>query len=243
MNQGTIAVLEASGGGRRHSLEENAPTIPPHSGRSLQAAMNGSLANSGDVLGGLAGQSLSLQQAASILNPGLHGGGGGGAGYAAGGSGGGTITVVCRGEVVNSETGVFSVNGGPGGSPGGGGGAGGIVVIASNLQVTNLGIIEANGGNGGAAASQSAGGAGGGGGIIHLIAPTVEQTGSCSVLGGSSPSSISAIAGVRTGGGGGGACGGSGGVGGNVVSDQGLAGSSSASGRVISSEVDPTALF
>ena len=98
------------------------------------------------------------------------GGGSGGEGtagfYGAGGGGGGALLIMAGGNIIIN--GNISARGGNGGSSnssnaggGGGGGSGGVVAIFSLGQITNNGMIDADGGIGGVAAAGGNGGNGG----------------------------------------------------------------------------------
>lgn len=119
---------------------------------------------------GIAG-SLYFNNIPSPLVGGL-GGGSGGEGlvtvYGAGGGGGGSLIIMAGGNIIIN--GNISARGGNGGSAannsgngggGGGGGSGGVVAIFSLGQITNNGMIDADGGIGGVAAAGGNGGNGG----------------------------------------------------------------------------------
>ena len=110
-------------------------------------------------------------EGASPISEAGHGGGGAGSGGSGGaGSGGGTLLIVAN-NIVNSATGIISVDGGDGGGGGnsGNGGNGG-----------NGGY----GGGGGGGAGGAGGGAGGAGGNLILIYKNLANSGSITAAGG-----------------------------------------------------------
>jgi hypothetical protein len=100
-----------------------------------------------------------------------------------GGNPGSFLEVYSRVSVINSATGTINSQGASGvaGTQGsGGGGGGGGVGIYSEGFVSQLGTINVSGGSSGGANY----GAGGGGGGIFLTAPTITNTGTNTVAGG-----------------------------------------------------------
>jgi hypothetical protein len=206
--------------------------------------------------GGYGGTSLTINEAAQIVLPGIRAGGGGGGGLigVGGGDGGGSFAILARERIDNNPTGVIRADGTDADevSPiagGGGGGAGGIVTLASPGGIHNEGTITCNGGDGATSNVADGAGGGGGGGIIHFFGPR-QNLGATFVDGGAAGELLGAgtvvgdINGFISGGAAGGACGGRGGSGGGV----GLGGTPNAaehgaSGHVIVTIADPTSLF
>ncbi|WP_455200870.1 hypothetical protein [Kaarinaea lacus] len=162
------------------------------------------------------------------------------------GSGGGLVKILVRGAIINN--GQISADG-VSGSQGGGGG-GGIVVVASLTSVTNASgaTIEANGGAGSSFQANNGAAGGGGGGIVVMIAPTIDNSGTVSVTGGSAGASDPTAGAVNiaqsSGGGGGGACGGNGGTGGSVASTgEANAASAGSDGYVIELTANPATML
>jgi hypothetical protein len=252
-NDGTILVgAGASGGIGRASGGNIGPGELPAMASAV-ASIVGRAAQTGEVgdasvarLGGGGGGGVTAAQARVFLRLDAIGGGGGGMGIAdvtSGGAGGGAITVLAREGIVN--TGLIDASGTISSLTGGGGG-GGIIVLASAGDVTNGGTLAALGGKGGSASASGAAGGGGGGGIIHVLAPTV-MLGTSIVdpgLGGDAIAAGGITANPRSGGAGGGGCGGEGGQG-QVAPTNGASstGDPGLPGHVLTTLVDPTALF
>jgi hypothetical protein len=177
-------------------------------------------------------------------------GGGGGAGN--GGQGGGALTVLAETAVVNGATGSIVASGQTADGTigcaqgGGGGGGGGIVILASKGAVTNAGAIDVSGGGGGPSSTFFAPGGGGAGGIVHLLAPTVTNTGTANVAVGAQGTGTGTLtASPRGAGGAGGSSGGYGGAGADINTSNAIAAAAGGGqpGHVFTSQLDPTALF
>jgi hypothetical protein len=269
-NNGTIVVQEGASGAFVSSSQFlgssfGGVNIPGEAGIALRAAQSGEIGDTTSSLrGGIGGTGVPAEHARSILAPGVKAGGGGGASYVdsfLGGSndgnpGGGSLVVLCQGAVVNNGTitadGASPTSFDPGGGPiffGGGGGGGGVVILASKGSVTNgaTGTVNARGGAGKASDDNEGASGGGGGGIIHLLAPAVTNSGATAVtggLGGVAGAGGSVSGATRGAGGGGGASGGGGGSGGGISSTDDPANATNGSdGYLVTSTVDPTALF
>ena len=245
-NSGTIVVGTGSeGGGRQFQLNE-IETNQGGSGQgvALSPAGPGGISPAGTTTsGGFPAKGLTAGQARTILHPGVNAGGAGGLGAFGGGRGGGGLTVLAVGPIVNGGT--LHADGEDVLSTGGGGGGGGIVILASKERVENSGVITADGGSGGLNTSDGGAGGGGGGGIVHLVAPSIVDSGTISVGGGAAGTLTAVpVVGVHVGGGAGGACGGDGGQGGFVGSNNlPSAAVPGDPGHALQTTADPTALF
>jgi hypothetical protein len=249
-NEGTISVLTYAIGGRHGSTSTAVLTTQSgaaHPGIGASSASNGAFGdNSATVLGGGEAGGITEARARQILKPGAFGGGGGGAGRLSGASGGGTLTVLCKGAVVNNGT-ISAIGGSTFAGFGDGGGGGGIVILASQTSVTNSasGTISVAGSAGSASSAGGGAGGGGGGGWTHLLAPVINPSGTIDVAGGAAGSNGTAVTDSRRFGGG---CGGSsfgkGGLGGAVfapsTANAAIAGDP---GLALESLTDPTSLF
>lgn len=245
-NEGTVDSLYSSQNSTFHAADTN--TVDAFSAawasnfwnsisKTGELALDGSIAAYGE-----GGYGMTQAAAATWINPPKKACGEGAPGSGQTGFCGQTIKVFCKGQIVNNGTIDASA---PNGGSGAGGGSGGFVVLASQTGITNNGMISANGGNGGNSSTSSGPGGGGGGGVIHLLAPTIDGTGSTLVLGGS-PGADSGDTSVnpRRGGGGGGGLGGSGGHGGTVNADNSVGTATSGSaGHSLTTAGDPTALI
>lgn len=141
----------------------------------------------------------------------MGGAGGTGAADGAGGSGGGLIRILVGGQLSNAGT--INANA----FSGAGGGGGGIIILASRTAIVHTGTSSARGGNGSSSTSYRGASGGGGGGIVVMIAPSVTDSGTVNVAGGTAGLGTIGVTGtpggLRAGGGGGGASGGMGGMG------------------------------
>lgn len=254
-NNGSISVFAstASQFGSLQASSNSFPSIRPAGifgiGWGITQASNGQAGSNSSVLsGGSGGFSMAEAFARTILRPGPIGGGAGGTGLGSfGAGGGGSLTILAAKAFVNN--GAIVANGADATATGGGGGAGGVIILASKTSFSQsaTGTISANGGAGATFSLTRGPGGGGGGGLIHALAPSINDSGSRSVTGGSAgmaggAGSVSAAS--RSGGGSGGSCAGGGGAGGAVNSDDST-GSASAgsSGLSLSTVTDPTSLL
>lgn len=200
--------------------------------------------------GGLGGIGLGPTASGFLYLPGLQGGGGGACPLVNstdfGGSGGGSLCVLAAGVITVAED-IYAPGGGA--NYGGGGGAGGVVFLAAAQAIHKSADIFAYGygGSGDSPTNGFAAGGGGGGGIVHLIAPSITDTGVINVDGGAGVAGVSVgtITGSRfCGGGGGGGCGGNGGNGSKVYPDgHSDASGSGAPGYSFITLADPAAYF
>jgi hypothetical protein len=224
-NNGLIAVYAANNKGRVFSINTEASISridAPGRGDAQGAAGNPDAHTlSGVILNpGSGGMGIPRTVAASSFNNFRIGGGAGGGTQLEGGSnGGGLVKILCGGAISNN--GAIQANGSSGD---GGGGGGGIVILASSTSIANnLGTINAIGGNGINSTTNNGAGGGGGGGIIIMAAPTISNTGTTNVSGGTAGTSGTTVSiAAHSAGGGGGASGGNGGSGGSI-SDANLA--------------------
>ncbi len=241
VNEGTISVLPGLRNGAKFAENGAAATTLGSVG--------------GQSLGGVGGTALAGAVAKGLLRLGLLSAG---AGFSnnteSDGVGGGNVTILCNGAVSNEGT--IIADGDDSTTPYFGGGGGGYVVLASATAVSNSGSIVARGGDGGAFLADDGTygygpGGGGGGGVIHLIAPSIQSSGTTTVTGGAGGAAggagaITAI--VYYGGGGGGGAGGNGGSGGavnpgNIGNNSTAAGTNGASGTVLQTVANPAALY
>jgi hypothetical protein len=147
----------------------------------------GRCGRSSSVLGGQGGISYGEPELLSLYG----GSGGGGGGRAGGGAGGGVIELYAKsGNVSILSTAQIRSNGGSNSAisdyPGGGGSGGSIRLVASG-NVTNAGIITANGGQGGSTGQvkpADTGGGGAGGRIAFYAGGTYTNTGTVTATGG-----------------------------------------------------------
>ena len=205
------------------------------------------------ALGGV-GYGVNSAYAREIVNVGPDAGGGGGGN---GGSGGGGFTILAKGALVNSATGVIMASGedasattgcgslGASFGGGGGGGGGGIVILASKTSIAQAGTIDVAGGAGGPSSASFAPGGGGSGGIVHLFAPQITHTGS-EVVGGGAQGTVTTVVSTNPRGAGasGGATGGVPGSGSGLDTNNAVvAGTTGTTGQSASSLLDPSALF
>ena len=249
-NNGTINVGTFAAGGRHGTISSALYTVQSgsgHAGSSIAPSGDGGFGtDASNVYGGGEVGGLVEAQARQILKPGPAGGAGGGAGGLFGASGGGTVTVLCKGGIVNNGT--ISANGSSTFfTYGDGGGGGGIVILASQASVTNsaTGVINVKGGNGSAAMASSGAGGGGGGGWTHFIAPVINSLGTITATGGTGGSNVTPVTAVpRFGGGCGGSSYGGGGLGAAVAaSDASNLGGDGDPGAALQTLADPTSLF
>lgn len=253
-NGGTLRVSEGAGigavtcNGDCNFAHGELARLPAHPGvTSSPAGCGMTTDNTITALGASSTVGMPEATARALLNPGVYGGGGGmqdGLFFSFPG-GGGTVVVLAEGGIVNS--GGITANGRSQGLTGSSGSGGGIVILASKTSVSNSGDIQAKGSDALAGGFRIGNGGGGGGGIIHLLAPSISNTGTTSVAGGSGRPALpvgGVSTAIRTGGCSGGASGGAGGQGGHV-SPNGSGGASEAgdSGYVFESTLDPTAMF
>ena len=260
VNNGTIEVNPHAKGAWRNGGVTTATLMPAGAraavGVSAGAPGQGELAAEALAVlsGGRGGVGLSEFIAAGLRHPGANAGGGGELGsmlpgnsdFTTAGDGGGSLVVLCKGALVNHGT--IIADGAA--SEYGGGGGGGIVILASATSITNsvTAAVVARGGDGADSTSRAGANGGGGGGIVHLIAPSIADSGVVVVDGGNkgepgAEGSVSTL--PRAAGGGGGACGGDGGRGGDVLND-GTPDENAANGSAghfVSTLADPTALF
>jgi hypothetical protein len=251
-NNGTIVVNFGAAGGERAGFDTS--TIDgaerlPSAGIASTAASSGEIgSNAASRSGGFGGLGILDVEALHVTDPSLLAGGSGGAALARGGDGGGFLLVIAQQELVNA--GLIDANGSAG-DTGGGGGGGGVVILASALRVTNdtNAEIRVRGGDGGNADIAEGPGGGGGAGIIHLIAPTIDDSGTLDVTGGAqgmNGAAGSVTANIRSGGGGGGASSGNGGNGGAVgtgATANPSAARDGADGVVLLTESDPLVIL
>lgn len=221
---GTISVGVAARGGYMSATLSSSLIVPrnrpAHPGLSRQVAEQGEVGdNTDDRAPGDTTIGFTTDEARLLLRPQAVAGGGGGGGMGAlGGSGGGGLLIACKQGIVIGSTGLVQANGNSIATVGGGG-AGGLIVLASAGSVTVQGSVHADGGNGGVSSQYSGPGGGGGGGVIHLVAPTVNNTGTLSVAGGTGGIFGTLLTStIRSGGGAGGSFGGNGGAGGAAMS-------------------------
>jgi len=251
VNNGFIRVQTGASGGQAAGTDSSTimpAYAPPHSGISARAAMSGEVGSSSvNRTGGSGGVGLSLFQAALLRYPGSFAGGGGAGGFTTtGGKGGGSLVVLCNGPVTNNS--VINANGEDVGL-GSSGGGGGVVILASKTSVASgaSSSINAFGGEGGGSSTATGPGGGGGGGVIHFISPMITSVGATlDVSGGQGGShDLDVSSSPRAGGPGGGGSGGDGGNGGLLSGGSNIPASagSGASGHVISTTADPSALF
>lgn len=216
---GTIYVQYRNAGSFIQPLD-GSTYFPAHSnpqlGLAYSEAENGECATSpsiGDGGGGGVGFGGSVARLPTKITNSDFSGGGGASSSGVGGQSAGAIGLYCKQGITISSSGVLSNVGGAGVN-GGGGAGGGIIILASNGTITQAGLIDVSGGAGGNSTTSSCAGGGGGGGFIHFIAPTVVNTGTNTVSGGSIGTNGTAVtASPRCGGGGGGGSYGGGGQG------------------------------
>jgi hypothetical protein len=193
-------------------------------------------------------KSFPVEVLRTILSPGPYAGGNGERGNGSpdnhGGAGGGSLSIRAEGGIVNN--GWIAADGGDAPDPfcncgAGGGGGGGFIILAAAANITNTGTISSTGGDGGdaEAGGDDHGGGGGGGGVIHLLSPNANGvSGTLTVTGGASGTSIDL--GLGNDAGGGAAMGGRGGDGGT----DGFLPTAGSAGVVIRSQMgDPGAIF
>jgi hypothetical protein len=144
-----------------------------------------------------------------------------------GGSSGASLIIVAVGGITLSSSSTINMSGGNGIStvtngspltPGSGGGSGGLILLQSNTSI-NLpagSTLSVKGGNGAAYAGPSAcyGGGGGGGGYVVLNSPSLTNSGTITLTGGTAGASGVVPVTFWTSGSGGGGFGGNGGNGG-----------------------------
>jgi hypothetical protein len=246
-NNGTIVVQTFARGGFGIGDDSNdlIAVAPPNEGVSARAAGQGEFGDNSDLRsGGEGGVGLREAEALWTLNPGTSGGGGGAATDDSGTAGGGTLVVLARDRITNNGT--ISADAQNALNAGSGGGGGGIIILASLIEVVNAGTLTARGGNGESADDNEAPSGGGGGGITHLLAPSVPNTGTRTVSGGTAGGGAgsSTTTTLRRGGAGGGACAGNGGNGGQIETTN-VTGAATAGndGFNFVSVLDPTPLF
>jgi hypothetical protein len=253
-NNGTILVgTGANGGFGCMSTGGLAYSIDAGPNLLGYIAGDGDVAASGVQIYGGIGYGPNAAFARQIVNVGPIAGGGG-AGN--GGTGGGGLTVLAKGALVNSATGIIDargedatdvtgcgVNAGDGG--GGGGGGGGVVVLASKVSIAQSGNIDVSGGGGGPSSVSFAAGGGGSGGIVHLFAPAVTHTGTETLDPG--PQGTTTIATTTTPRGAGASGGSTGGLPGSGngldTAEAVVAGVAGTAGQTYTSLFDPSALF
>jgi hypothetical protein len=204
---------------------------------STGTADNGSFNPLAGIASSAAGQpqgglGIRLLRAAQVMRaPAAAGGAGARPPQVTGGEGGGSFTLLARGTLTVTSTGIVRANGASSISPntaglgvvGGGGGAGGVLLMLAKSTLTIEGSLQANGGNGGDGVdgnggNAEGGGGGGGGGLIHLVSSVPRVLGSLQVVGGRSGLTAGTSATINSGGGGG-ACVGAGGNGGSTSSN------------------------
>lgn len=246
----------SSGAGPKHTIGTGlvlAGMTPAQQGVALSPASSGEYGDNANTrAGGPGGLGLQELQARQLLHPGPLAGGAGANALATkvtGSRGGGSITILARGPIVVTATGIINADARPfgvliAGSGGGGGGAGGVIILASKTSVTNSGSLSAQGADGCPSGTNDGPGGGGSGGIAHLLSPTAPVTGAVTLTGGQPGTVGGAFTGTeRAGGGGGGACASGGGTGGSAGVSNPVAGTAGGPGKILASQVDPTSLF
>lgn len=223
INRGTVIIEHGAQGGDRSGFDLSAlegNTRVPSLGINTLAASNGEVGNAAeDRSGGSGGDGISEFEALGILRLSLRAGSGGGAALGSGGAGGGGVTILAGSTMENFGT--IVADGADAPAAGGGGGGGGVILLAAGEAIRNYAGAElfARGGAGGPASAAAGPGGGGGGGIVHLIAPSLDNPGEVSIVGGAGgqvPPGMLITEELRSGGGGGGGSAGVGGAGGGI---------------------------
>jgi hypothetical protein len=103
-NNGRVVVLSGGSGGfcAQYHPPNTASYRAPNLGVALVAPLTGESGTAAQVQGGQPGETLSAQQARTVLLPGPSAGGGGACGISGGGPGGGGLTILAGVAIVNN---------------------------------------------------------------------------------------------------------------------------------------------